>query len=166
MLKIFLALALCGLGFAQTPPVSLRNAACASPTEPLVAITVPVSLSGVTVPVPVCVGLGTGLRLNANSTKIEADSGTPFPRQVLHSVPLAGLEAATVTFNLQFAPAPGTFFIVSYTSSRIGGDVLDFIPFAGGDQPKSITLTLPLHRPLLATDVVKILYWTLEPPPA
>jgi len=177
MLKLLCTFAFAVLALGQTPPISLRNVACASPTEPLVALTIPVNVSTVVIPVPVCVGLGPGLRLNSTSTKIEIDPAAlpslpavSVPRQVVHTVVLGNLPQqpgiSTVQFNLSFAPAPGTYLVTSYTSSRVGGDVLDFVPFAGGDQPKSVTLTLPAHRPLLTTDVVKILYWTLEPPPA
>ena len=184
MLK-FLSLLTISVGlFAQTAttPIPLRNTGCYSATEKLVVMTIPVSVSAVTVPVPICVALGTGLRLNTSTSqaRLEIDpaalppSSTPaaVPRLAIKVVNLASLGlpntpgAKQAGIPLEFTPAPGSFLLITFQSSRVGNDIVDFVPFAGGDQPKIVQVLLPAYQPYESTDVLKILYWTLEPPPA
>lgn len=182
MLKFLSLLTLSvGLLFAQTAttPIPLRNNGCFSATEKLVVMTIPVSVSAVTVPVPLCVALGTGLRLNTSTSqaRLEIDpaalppSPTPtVPRPAIKVVNLGSLGlpntpgAKQAGIPLEFTPAPGSFFLITFQSSRVGNDIVDFVPFAGGDQPKLVQVLLPAYQPYEATDVLKILYWTLEPP--
>lgn len=164
------------VAFAQTAPINLRNVACFSASEPLVGFTIPVSVSAVMHPLPVCVSLGAGLKLNSTTLKLEIDAATlpappaaAVPRQAVHTVILGDMPQGpginSIQFNLAFTPVPGSMLVVSYRSSRLGGDVVDFAPAGpSGDQAKVVIFQLPAHRPLIAADVLKILYWTLDPP--
>lgn len=199
MLKsiIFGPLILLALAQAQTV-TPLRNVGCPSTTEPLVVLTVPVSVSAVTIPVPFCVGLGAGIKYNATSSKLEVDPAalplgtglryntttaklevdpaalppsTPanVPRQALYTLVLGTLpqQPGITQFGapLPYTPAPGTHLVVHYVSSRVGGDITDFVPFVpDASNPKMVQFLLPAHRPLVSTDVLKILYWTFDPP--
>lgn len=144
-------------------------------------MTIPVSVSAVTVPVPICVALGTGIRLNtsASQARLEIDPSV-IPPATAENVPRPAVKVVNVgslnlpntpgskqiAVPLEFTPAPGSFFLISFRSSRVGNDVVDFVPFAGGDQPKQVNVLLPAYGPYEASDVLKIMYWTLEPPPA
>lgn len=177
LILIFAMLAVSAM--AQTAPINIRNVGCFSASEPLVGFTVPVMVSAVFHPLPVCVSLGAGLKLNTTTLKLEIDPAAlpappaaNVPRQAVHTLSLENVPQSaginSIQFNLAFTPAPGSTLVVSYRSSRLGGDVVDFVPAGpSGDMAKVVVFLLPAHRPLIASDVVKILYWTFDPlPPA
>lgn len=164
-----LAIALLPTLPAQSP-VDLTPKGCSGNAVQIVA-TVPFSAGTTTVPVPICVALGPGLVLNTSVTPPRLEATAPvspgvMPRAVVQKFPIpANLPTdAKATFVLTFTPAPTSAIAVAFRSSRVGGDVVDFVTPGGGANPKTIEVTVPAYRPFTEQDVLTVLYWTLDQP--
>lgn len=153
---------------AQT--VDLSNKACKSNSVPMLAALIPVTIGANVFQVPTCIALGPGVSLNTsvNPPRLEVSVPTTvLPRTVIHTVPLTGIPASqtSLTVSLQYTPLSTEGMVAVYTSSQYGGGYVDLVMPAGGANPKQITISpLPLHRPLTADDVVKIMYKTTDVP--
>lgn len=154
---------------AQTSvtPVSLVARGCAGPNVQI-AVTVPLVAGTITVPVPVCAELGPGLTLNTTTSPPRIDITLPAVpyRAVVQKFAIPpipdGINSAS--FNLTYVPHPASPILVSFASSRVGGNVVDSVMPAGGASPKVVQVSLPNYRPFTADDVLTIVYWTLDAP--
>lgn len=167
-------LALLAIAFLPTlpaqSPVDLTPKGCSGNAVQIVA-TVPFTAGTTTIPVPICVALGPGLALNTSVTPPRLEATAPaspvvIPRAVVQKFPIpANLPPdAKATFALTFTPASTSAIAVAFRSSRLGGDVVDFVTPGGGANPKAIEVTVPAYRPFTEQDVLTVLYWTLDQP--
>lgn len=130
-----------------------------------VVLTVPLAAGAITVPVPVCATLGAGLTLNTsvNPPRLEVvQSPTVMPRAVIERFPLPPDLPATqtsVSFTLQSTPTGA--ILGGFRSSRVGGDVVDFLVAGPG---KTLVIKVPTYRPFTADDELAVLYWTNDAP--
>lgn len=130
-----------------------------------VVLSVPLAAGAITVPVPVCATLGAGLTLNTsvNPPRLEVvQSPTVMPRAVIERFPLPPDLPATqtsVSFTLQSTPTGA--ILGGFRSSRVGGDVVDFLVAGPG---KTLVIKVPSYRPFTADDELAVLYWTNDAP--
>jgi hypothetical protein len=133
-----------------------------------VPATVVIGGQTVSVSAQVCAKIGTGLTISAapdGSVSLNATlpPAITLPKQVIEKfqIPTNLLPTdTTVTFPLSKTPAPDTSIIYMYRASVVGADVTDAaFPSSGS---KTVTITLPPHRPFTANDTITILYWTVQ----
>jgi len=160
LLTLFvLALSFAPAADAQTPLDATGRGCRGNAVQ--VVLTVPLAAGAITVPVPVCATLGPGLTLNTavNPPRLEA-APVAMPRAVIERFPLPpDLPASQTTASFTLKNTPTGAILGGFRSSRIGGEVVDFLK-AGGD--KLLTIKVPSYRPFTADDELAVLYWTLE----
>lgn len=167
-MKFILGLIASGL-LAQTP-ASLQSIGCRGNTIQIM-VSVPLAAGAITVPVPVCAELGPGLVLNTAVTppRLEAVAAPVVqPRAVVQKFAMpAALPASsnTLSITLAFTPHSASPILAAFRSSRVGGDVVEFVMPGGGSAPKVLDVTVPSYRPFTADDGLTVTYWTLEPAP-
>lgn len=179
MRRLLFLLAVATLAEAQTA-ITTKTARCGT-DAPAVAMTLPVNISPTTaIPVPICAAIGGGVRLNTavSPPRLEVDPATlppapdapAVPRQAMKKVivgnvlPPAVTPGTTISFNLEYEPAPGTFMVVVFQSSRVGGNTVEIISPGGGASPKRMDVALPHYAPYTSSDVLTVLYWTMDAP--
>ena len=133
-----------------------------------VPATVVIGGQTVNVSAQVCAKIGTGLSIStAADGSVSLNATLPpsitLPKQVVEKFQLPATllpTDTTVAFTLSKTPAPDTSVVYMYRASVVGADVTDaIIPVAG---TKTVTVTLPSHRPFNANDTITLLYWTVQ----
>lgn len=168
-MKIFLFLILAGLASAQTP-ASVKSKGCKGSTVQI-SVTVPLVAGAISEPVPVCAELGPGLALNTSVSppRLEATPAAPaaLPRAVIQKFAMpTALPGTTkdISVNLTYTPTASAAILVAFRSSRVGGNVVDFLTPGGGASPKLLQVTVPEYRPFTAEDLLTVMYWTTDAP--
>lgn len=161
-MKLLIGLLAVGL-FAQNSSV-LNNQKCKG-NSVQIAASIPVSVGANLVSVPVCVALGTGLTIDTSVSPPRLNAVAPVivPRIVIQRLTfITDAPQQPITYNLNYTPVGA--IIISFKSSRIGGDVVDFLEPVADSNSKQVVVTLPEYRPFTTSDSLTVMYWTTDAP--
>lgn len=167
-MKLILGLIIAAVAAAQTP-ATIQTRGCRGNAVQIV-VSVPLAAGEITVPVPVCAELGTGLTLNTavNPPRLEATAApVALPRVVVQRFALPTAlppDTKSISVNLTYTPTASAAILVAFRSSRMGGDVVDFLTPGGGASPKLLQVTVPDYRPFTVDDQLTVMYWTTDAP--
>jgi hypothetical protein len=163
--------------FTATAQINMSKVYCpgGDPAKPKVAAYIPVTVTlgniTQTISLPTCLDIGANLKVNGSTLEAVVPTIPPpvvIPKLQMEKISLLTLNPTSdpavtkASFNLLKTPIADGVILAVLRSSVLGGDLVDITHQSTAVPSKTLDITMPTYRPYLATDVITVVYYSLE----